>query len=204
MRSFLTPRHGNHRQSSGFEDWEETCDGSLRKQDSWELVIGGPCVMSPQVTGGSLGYVHVSPHLFVLLNITDHALSAVGSIPGSCQALYDLRPLLSPTSSPVPPVSLLSSSPPYSLLLEHSTSIPTPKRFCLHFLLSWMPFAQLPSSNSLGLSSAMPWKRGFPFHPCYSSSIHHIITSLVCRDLCLCRFSVLFTTVIQCPTLSRQ
>lgn len=93
------------------------------------------CV-SPQVTGGSLGYVHASPHLFVPLNNTDCALSAVGSIPGSCQALYNLSPLLSPTSSPVSPVSLLSSSPPYFLLLEHSTSIPTPERFCLQFLLS--------------------------------------------------------------------
>ena len=187
MRSFLTPRHGNHWQSSGFEDWGETCDGNLRKQESWELVIRGPWVVSmclPKWLGGGPWLVSMPRPTFLYCQTsltTPHVLW--GSIPGSCQALYDLS-LLSPTSSPVSPVFLLSSSPPY-FLLPHSTSTPTPERFSLQFLLSWMPFAQLPFPNSLGLSSAMPCKRGFPFNLYYSSSIHHIITSLVCRDLSL-------------------
>ena len=115
---------------------------------------GGTCVMS----------VHLPTFLYHCTSLTV-SIVLWRSIPGSCQALCDPSLLLSPTSSPVSPVFLLfSGRPAYFLLLEHSTCTPTPECLYLLFLLPGMPFAQLPFPNSLGLDSAMPFKRGLPFH----------------------------------------
>lgn len=157
-------------------------------------MIGGPCVMCR----------HLPTFLYCCTSLTTSSV-LWRSIPCSCQALCDLSLLLSPMSSPVSPVFLLfSSCPAYFLLLEHSTCTPTPECLYLLFLLPGMPFAQLPFPNSLGLDSAMPFKRGLPFHLWSRSSIRHTIISLVCHNLCLCPFSILFTTVTLCLALSRH